>query len=109
MTSALWAQCAARQDKFWIMHDLLFDRQPQWQTLPDPEFFFRTLAGQSGLDTAALESCVRDPRTREVVMADKLLGESRFIRSTPTYFINGKMTVGVEALRNKLEDALGMM
>ena len=29
------AQCAAEQDKFWEMHDLLFEQQDVWSRLPD--------------------------------------------------------------------------
>ena len=29
------AQCAGEQDKFWEMHDLLFQQQNQWATLPN--------------------------------------------------------------------------
>src|SRR2546425_455688 len=34
--AALVATCAARQGKFWPMHDALFQHQPPWAALTDP-------------------------------------------------------------------------
>src|SRR6267143_1759458 len=38
------ALCAARQQRFWPMHDLLFRHQDQWAPLADPQSLLRTLA-----------------------------------------------------------------
>jgi protein-disulfide isomerase len=36
MAAAEVAMCAARQGKFWQVHDRLYQRQPQWSTRQDP-------------------------------------------------------------------------
>jgi cyclophilin family peptidyl-prolyl cis-trans isomerase len=52
--SAQAAESAANQDKFWEMHDLLFERQSEWSPLSVAEYedWLVEAAGELGLDTA---------------------------------------------------------
>lgn len=103
MPGAVYGECAARQGKFWPMHDLLFDRLPQWRTLKDVRPFFNVIAKDVGLDIKELDHCLADDDVPSVIAAERITGESHFVRSTPTYFINGDIVVGVDALRETLE------
>lgn len=102
--SAVYGECAARQDRFWIMHDILFDRQSQWRALRKVEPMLEIIARDAGLDLGELSACVGGKGARSVVMTEKMLGDSYFVKSTPTYFINKEMVVGVESLKEFLED-----
>jgi len=102
--SAAYAECAARQDFFWEFHDLLFKRQSYWRLLKKINPFFITLAKEVGLDVGELQECLKRQETYSVIEKEKALGEAHFVKSTPTYFINDEMVVGVESLKQTLEE-----
>ena len=101
--SAYYAECAARQDRFWPFEDLLIERQDQWAKLYDAKPYLDILAKNVGLNLERLDACVKDPATQSVILADKDEGRKLGVQSTPTYFINGKMMVGVTLLEEKLK------
>ncbi len=101
-SSALYAECAAQQGKFWPFADLLFETQSRWRLLPDAQREWRKLATQVGLDLKELDECVQGPAARAVVAADQQEGATHRIQSTPTYFINGDIIVGPESLQKRL-------
>jgi len=90
------ALCAGEQGKFWEFHRLLYARQEQWRRLPDPRQRLEEFAGDVGVDTTALASCVRSGRMLKLIDADKAYGRSLGVRSTPTVFINDKRIVGAQ-------------
>lgn len=104
LKSALYADCAAEQKKFWEFHDLLFDRQLEWSASEDPDALFREYAWTAGVDRGRLEACVADPRTKQRVITEKDESIRLGVAETPTFFINGKRAVGTEALRRELEN-----
>src|SRR5881398_3827838 len=53
-TAAEVALCAARQQRFWPMHDLLFRHQDQWAPLASPQASLLALGDSAGLDHAQL-------------------------------------------------------
>ena len=90
------ALCAGEQGKFWEFHRLLYARQEQWRRLPNPRPRLEEFAGDVGVDTTALASCVRSGRMLKLIDADKAYGRSLGVRSTPTVFINDKRIVGAQ-------------
>jgi protein-disulfide isomerase len=50
-----------------------------------------------------LNSCLASDDARKVINDEKALGQSLGIASTPTYFINNKMVVGVKSLQDELK------
>ena len=90
------ALCAGEQGKFWEFHRLLYARQEQWRRLPNPRQRLEEFAGDVGVDTTALASCVRSGRMLKLIDADKAYGRSLGVRSTPTVFINDKRIVGAQ-------------
>ncbi len=103
MASSLHAECAARQGKFWNMHDLLIDRQAQWSPLISVDGTFLQYAREAGLDEGALRRCLASPETEKEVIQERSLGQTLGVQSTPTYFINNKMVVGVKSLTDELD------
>src|SRR2546425_4204107 len=51
------AMCAARQGKFWPLHDLLFQHQDAWAPRKDPAPYLLALGDSAGLDHARLARC----------------------------------------------------
>ena len=107
MISSRFAECAARQGNFWDFHDQLFLRQSQWRSLMDPKHIFKKIAEKVSLDFNALETCSAQESVKGVIMADKAAGQSKHIKSTPTYFVNGDMVVGPKSIRLKLKKYFG--
>lgn len=103
LDSALYAECSAKQGKFWEYTQLLFKRQKNWKHEVEAEMIFRKMAQEVGLDEHELAECVMSEQTKRRVLAEKEKGRSLGIRITPTYFINGKMVVGVENLKRELD------
>lgn len=91
-TSARAAEAAARQGKFWEMHNLLFDRQKDWGEKPqsDPTIF-ENYAQELGLDMETFRRDVNSDDVKSRVELDRKMGASLGIDSTPTFFLNGEL------------------
>lgn len=107
MASARYAQCAARQKKFWPFVEKLMERQGLWTSLHDPQPAFQEIAKQTGLSTFHLDNCLNDKYLDESILTEKTIGVSLGIQSTPTYFINDKMFVGTKTLQEELTKFFG--
>src|SRR5499427_3676444 len=84
------AEAAARQGRFWEMHDLLFHRQ---KALEDGDL--RTYAGEIGLDLAAFDRDRADDEVGARIMRDVASGDATgLVRGTPTIFIDGVLYRG---------------
>ena len=83
---ALGAVCAHYQGKFEAYHDRVFATELK---NPQPADVVR-LAGEAGLNAAALEGCLDDPKTKAELAAQIAEGNRVGITATPTLFINGK-------------------
>jgi protein-disulfide isomerase len=90
-TAARYAEAAARQDRFWEMHDVLFGNQTLWQGEADATTLFDGYAEQLGLDMEQLRADLEDPLIREKIIADQRGGTRAGVRSTPSLFINGRL------------------
>jgi len=92
------AMCAARQDKFWAMHDLLFRHQARWEGLREPGSFFLGLGDSVGANRDSLAACVRSGGMRVLVRADAEGAYRSGARSTPTFYIEGGLLVGAQPI-----------
>jgi protein-disulfide isomerase len=88
------AMCAARQHKFWQMHDLLFRSQDQWAELKEPGPYFLALGDSVGANQSQLQQCLRTKAMRPVVQADFEGSVKSGAISTPTFYIEGQLIVG---------------
>lgn len=108
LMAAQYAQCAAEQDKFWVLHDVLVDQQKSWSEATNAAALFDIYAKEIGLDMSRFKACVPSDRVKRVIEKDKQQGRDLAVRSTPTYFINGKMVVGIKLLEDELGTLLGI-
>lgn len=88
------AMCAARQGKFWPVHDLLYRNQPSWAPLKEPAEYFLTLADSAALDRKAFRDCLVAGTTRGEVESDAQTAVREGARSTPSFLIEGRMMTG---------------
>jgi protein-disulfide isomerase len=82
LRSAIAAECAASEGRFWEMHDSLFSA-PSDGT--DADLLHR--AGSLGLDPSRFGRCVRDTGTANKVRRDAAEGRRLGVNATPTLFL----------------------
>lgn len=91
-------------DKFWKFHDKLFENQ---QKLDDKSLADYAKAVGANMDQ--FNKCVAEKKYAKAVEADMDQGNKLNVRSTPSFFINGKPLSGaqpVEAFKEIIDDQL---
>lgn len=110
LAAAATAQAAAKQGKFFEMHDMLFERQKIWEnSTTDRNDIFESYAKEIGLDIEKYNADLASAETKAIINADlnevKKLGGN----GTPTFALNGKKIENpqntVEAFTKVLDDA----
>ena len=88
--SALAAECAGEQGKFWEMADAMFQRQSDWGRSPkNPTGLFRNLARATGAEVAGYDACMDSQRYVGRIEVSRQEGVARNVNGTPTFFVNG--------------------
>jgi protein-disulfide isomerase len=93
MKAANAALCAADQNRFWEMHDLLFQNQSNLAAEA-----LRERAKKLGLDLNAFNTCLDTAQHEEQIHEDIVSGTSAGADGTPTTFINGRYLNGAQPL-----------
>jgi protein-disulfide isomerase len=88
------ALCAAKQEGFWPVHDLLFQYQEAWAPLKEAGPFFVSLADSAGLSKKGLLACLQDPETRKNLQAEAEGAQRAGATSTPSFYIEGGIMAG---------------
>lgn len=108
LSSAYAAEAAAKQGKFWEMHDLLYQKQKEWSELSDPQGKYETYASQIGLNLETFKKDMKSSAVKNTVEDDKSLAEDLKLPGTPTFFVNGVYVElnAITDLTNAVEKAL---
>lgn len=101
--ASVYAECAAEQGKFWPFHDVIFRSQSSWAKMAAVDEYFSQLAVSLGVDGVRLAVCVNNPLVKEKVEKDVAEGKKLGVTSTPTFFVNGKITVGGSNFKKAIE------
>ena len=86
--------CAAKQQGFWRVHDLLFQYQETWAPLKEAGPFFLSLADSAGLSKKALLACLQSPQTRADLKAEAEGSQRSGASSTPSFYVEGGLMEG---------------
>ena len=84
------ARAAGDQGAFWPMHDLLFAKQAEWGTSPNPLALFASYAEQLKLDRAIFEQTMASQTHRAAVLGAQQQAMQANIMQTPTFVIDGQ-------------------
>ena len=88
------AVCAgAIADRFWAMHDRLYQRQAQWASAPDPAAFMTRLAAEVGVPALQFESCVARDWMAPLLAEDLLFAGSVRVNGTPAFIIDRQQSL----------------
>jgi protein-disulfide isomerase len=90
LAAAQAAEAARIQNRFWEMHDLLYENQDLWKDDINPRSIFTKFAADLGLNTAQF---IRDLDGKQIQMrieADEDAAAKQDIDGTPTILINGR-------------------
>ncbi len=90
------ARCAGDQDKYWAMHDLLFEKRDEWSEKEEITTNINGYAKQLGLDIEEFNACLDSGKYTQAVEDDMALGQAVGVQGTPTFFINGNRLVGAQ-------------
>ncbi len=92
IVTARAAEAAALQNKFWEMHDLLFEKQAEWSAKPADEITatLKQYADVLGLDVARFERDLASDAVAQRVQRDLSEAEALMLSSTPSIFLDGR-------------------
>ena len=100
-TAAITAEAAGRQDKFWEMHDLIFENQDKLNTK-----FLMSLAENMGLDMKQFAKDFKSEELQSKIETDFESGIRSGVNGTPTFFINGIKLLTYDETYESLLDAV---
>ncbi len=97
LSAAEAARCAGDQGQYWNYHNYLYSHQggenSGWASVTNLEKYALNL----GLNSSEFNSCLESGKYNSSVMQDTQTGRNLGVQGTPTFFINGKIYVGVQS------------
>lgn len=87
--AAIAAECANKQDKYWQMHDSLFENHKK---LGDETYI--KIAQSIGLKMDDFNKCRKEQSIHNKINAEMEYGQSLGINATPAFYINGVQLMG---------------
>lgn len=104
------AEAAAKQGKFFEMHDLLYENQETWSTSSSPATQLQGYAQQLGLNIDQFNTDMNSSAVADIINADVKSGQAAGVSSTPTFLINGKKIEkspqSIDEFKTLLDEAL---
>lgn len=83
------AEAALKQNKFWEMYDLLYQKQTEWSDKSNYDEIFTGYAQSLKLNLAQFKKDFADSIIKTKVAQDRNDGLALGVNSTPTFFLNG--------------------
>ena len=90
LAAAQAAEAARVQNRFWEMHDLLYENQDLWKDDINPRNIFLKFAADLGLDTKRFARDMDDKQVQMRIEADKDAAAQLEVDGTPTILIEGR-------------------
>lgn len=96
---ALASECSGEQDKFWEMHDYIFDHLADMKD-GDPVTMINDFAAQTGLDLESFDTCMQEERYAEKIQNHTHEAYDYAINGTPGVFVNDVFIGGATSYEN---------
>lgn len=94
VAAAQVAMCAARQHRFWQLHDALYAHQDEWAPLDQPLPRLIALADSAGVRHDSLVSCVNSRATVDAIGQEYQGSVRAGANATPSFYIEGGLASG---------------
>ncbi|HUQ33108.1 MAG TPA: thioredoxin domain-containing protein [Pyrinomonadaceae bacterium] len=111
VTAAHAAEAAGLQDRFWEMHDMIYQNQLSWSPADDARPVFVQYARDLKLDVDRFNRDMDSPVVAQRVASDYQRGLTVGVNGTPTIFINGRQmnpnATTLDGMRGALDFMLG--
>lgn len=106
--SAKAAEAAGDQGKFWEMHDILYEKQKDWEESGNSKEKFVEYARQLGLDENKFLEDFDSSKIEEKINSDTASGNRLKVNATPAFFLNGTKVQpkGYEEFKELVEDQI---
>ena len=107
------AQCAGDQNKYWEMHDKIFEEQDKLGQGTIGAFEIQDIkkwAADLGLNVLEFNQCLDSGKYAEEVRKDYEAGVQANVNGTPTFFVNGIRLIGAqpfESFKAVIDEELG--
>jgi protein-disulfide isomerase len=98
VAAAEFAACAARQGRFWPVHDRIYADQDKWAGLKNPGPFFVAQIAALGLQREPMLSCLERGETRALIRSDAEGAARSGAKSTPSFYIEGGILAGAQPI-----------
>jgi protein-disulfide isomerase len=102
LVAAQAAEASRVQNRFWEMHDLLYENQDLWKDDINPRSIFLKFATDLGLDTTRFGRDMDSEQVKMRIDADKEAAAQLGVTGTPTVLIEGR------ELRPEVTNAVGI-
>lgn len=84
------AEAASIQNKFWEMHDLLYQNQSAWVSASNPQTYFDTYAAQLQLNVTKFDQDYAGEQVNNAINADlAAFNKTGDEMATPTFYLDG--------------------
>jgi protein-disulfide isomerase len=84
------AEAAGLQNKYWQMHDKLYENQNDWAGASNPQTFFDQYAQQIGLNVNQFKQDYASSKVNDSINADlAAFSKTGKEKATPTFFLDG--------------------
>ncbi len=85
------AEAAGDQNKYWEMHDMLYENQNSWSQASSPATLFNGYAKAIGLNVDQFKKDFASSKTNDAINADlAAFDKTGDEKATPTFYLNGK-------------------
>lgn len=84
------AEASAKQNKFWEMYELLYQRQQAWSSSQNASQMMEDYASELGLNVEQFKNDYKSSEINAIINADISAGTKLDINGTPTFLINNK-------------------
>ena len=82
-------EAAGVQGKFWEMHDIVYEKQQDWENEKDPNTKFESYANQLGLNINQWKKDRDSDKIKDLISTDLALAEKLELPGTPAFLLNG--------------------
>ena len=109
MISAQAAYAAGLQNKFWEMHDMLYENQNTWVSSSNPKDNLLEFAKDLNLDLAKFKEDLDLSSTKKAIEDAEINAMSIGVNSTPTFIVNGtriQNPAGYEEFKKVIQDEI---